>query len=75
MLDPDNQFSSKDLGEVNFFLGIEAHKNENGLHLCQATYAAELLVKTQMVDAKACKTPMAASVGHLASNVVFRSRD
>lgn len=60
--DLNSQFSLKDLGELNFFLGIEVHKSEHGLYLCQAKYAIELLVKTHMVDAEACQTPMTTSV-------------
>lgn len=41
------QFSVKNLGELNFFLRIETHRSERGLHICQAKYASELLLKAQ----------------------------
>lgn len=56
------QFSLKDLGDLSFLLGIKVHINSHGMHLCQAKYAKELLVKIHMQDAKACKSPMATRV-------------
>lgn len=46
--DLNTQFSLKNLGEINFFLGIEAFRNNRGLHFCQAKYTTKLLEKTQM---------------------------
>lgn len=36
------KFSLKDLGELNFFLGIEAYENQKGLLLTQIKCAPEL---------------------------------
>ncbi|KAK4275258.1 hypothetical protein QN277_018373 [Acacia crassicarpa] len=55
-------FSLKDLGELSFFLGIEFHRSSNGIHLTQKKYIHNFLSKTQMVEAHAYASPMAANV-------------
>ncbi|KAK0579771.1 hypothetical protein LWI29_031125 [Acer saccharum] len=45
-------FSLKDLGQLSFFLGVEAHRSPRGLYLSQQQYICDLLVKTNMLDAK-----------------------
>lgn len=57
--DLNSQFSLKDLGKLNFLLGIEAHRSNGGLHLYQAKHAEELLIKTRMQDTRPCKSPVA----------------
>lgn len=52
-------FALKNLEEVNYFLGLKAHKNEAGLVLCQAKYGHDLLVKTNMQDTNPFTTHMA----------------
>ena len=52
----------KDLGELNFFLGIEVSKTSNGFYLSQAKYIADLLAKHNMADCSPVPTPM--STGH-----------
>lgn len=55
-------FSLKNLGEVSHFLGIDFTWTTSGLHLCQQKYITDLLVKTKMIKAKPCATPMATNV-------------
>jgi hypothetical protein len=43
-----SEFALKDLGEQNFFLGIEVKKSLNGLVLTQEKYAADLLTRVGM---------------------------
>lgn len=50
----------KDLGSLNYFLGIEVITTSSGLFLSQSKYASELLVKARMVDYK--PSPSHASV-------------
>lgn len=54
----NNQFSLKDLGEMSFFLGLEARRSDDGLWLCQAKYAMELLQKVSVQECNAVTTPM-----------------
>lgn len=55
------KFSIKDMGDLSYFLGIEAIRNKNGLHLMQRKYTIDLLTKTDMLHAKPVSTPMASS--------------
>jgi hypothetical protein len=51
------KFPVKDLGPLNFFLGIEAHRSSDSLHLSQAKYIADLLRRTRMLGAKPAASP------------------
>lgn len=52
-------FALKDLGELNYFLGIQISKLPNGsIHLSQNKYVAGLLSRAKMASAKGLKTPM-----------------
>lgn len=51
-------FSLKDLDDLSFYLGIEVFRTNNGLHLIQRRYIADLLHRTKMTDAKSVSTPM-----------------
>lgn len=53
-----SRFSIKDMGELRYFLGIEATHTKSGLHLMQKRYIIDLLEKTNMQDAKPVSTPM-----------------
>lgn len=54
------QVSLKELGDPPFFfLGIEAYRIENSLHLSQAKYISDLLAKASMVHSNVLPTPMA----------------
>ncbi|XP_049350413.1 uncharacterized protein LOC125815055 [Solanum verrucosum] len=48
----DQQFSLKDLGSLNYFLGIEVSPSSNGIILSQSRYIRDLLCRTNMADAK-----------------------
>jgi len=52
-----SEFALKDLGELSYFLGIQAIRDSNGLHLRQSKYINDLLDRTQMTDAKPYPTP------------------
>ncbi|XP_041001838.1 uncharacterized mitochondrial protein AtMg00810-like [Juglans microcarpa x Juglans regia] len=54
-------FAIKDLGRLNFFLGIEALHSKGKLILSQRRYIMDLLLKTKMHEAKSISTPMATS--------------
>ncbi|XP_031253031.1 secreted RxLR effector protein 161-like [Pistacia vera] len=48
----------KTLGSLTYFLGLEANRSAV-FHLKQSKYASDLLLKTKMLEANACSTPMA----------------
>lgn len=51
-------FSLKDLGRLEYFLGIEVHPLPNGsLLLSKSKYVKDLLNKTKMVSAKSIASP------------------
>ena len=54
-------FPVKDLGNLGYFLGIEVQHQPDGLHLSQHKYITDLLVRTNMTDARPVSTPMAAT--------------
>ena len=54
-------FAIKDLGNLNFFLGVEVLHTTNGLLLSQKRYILDLLGKTKMLEAKPLSSPMASS--------------
>ena len=52
-------FSLKDLGPLNFLLGIEVHKLHDGnFHLSQGKYVTDLLERAKMLNTKSMPTPM-----------------
>ncbi|KAK0591398.1 hypothetical protein LWI29_001105 [Acer saccharum] len=55
------RFSLKDLGQLSFFLGVEAHHTSRGLFLSQQKYVRELLAKSNMLGANSISTPLSTS--------------
>ncbi|KAK9055823.1 hypothetical protein SSX86_026908 [Deinandra increscens subsp. villosa] len=53
-----DEFSIKDLGDINYFLGLEATHSPDGLFLSQTKYAKEILTRANMMDAKPAHTPL-----------------
>lgn len=56
-----NRFSLKDLGNLSYFLGMEATRTEKRLLLTQTKYITDLLHRTNMTNAKPVSTPMSAT--------------
>lgn len=55
-------FSLKQLGHLDYFLGIEVRRQPHGsIILTQSKYIRDLLSKTNMSDAKSISSPMASS--------------
>ncbi|XP_026430327.1 uncharacterized protein LOC113326873 [Papaver somniferum] len=54
------EFSMNDLGDLHYFLGVEATRNysTNQILLSQKKYTMDLLTKADMVDCKPCSTPV-----------------
>ena len=51
-------FQTKDLGKLNYFLGIEIAQSSSGVFLSQRKYALDILEETSMLDCKPVDTPM-----------------
>lgn len=58
----DSTFKIKDLGNLSYFLGIEAHQSTEGLNICQRKYALEILNEAGFLACKPAHTPMAQGV-------------
>lgn len=57
-----NVFALEQLGDLDYFLGLEVKKQSNGnLLLTQSNYIRDLLLKTGTQDAKQLATPMVSS--------------
>jgi hypothetical protein len=61
LADLDTDFAVKDLGPLNFFLGIEVLKISTGCFLSQHHYILDILKRTNMTVAKPVSSPMASS--------------
>lgn len=58
----NDQFALKQLGDLEYFLGIEVKSIQDGtLFLSQTKYVRDLLAKANMPDAKPLNTPMVSS--------------
>ncbi|XP_050144052.1 uncharacterized mitochondrial protein AtMg00810-like [Malus sylvestris] len=51
------EFDMKDLGLLQYFLGLEIEYHSQGLFVHQSKYVKDLLHKTAMSDCKSCVTP------------------
>lgn len=54
----NSEFALKDLGEFNYFIGVEVIPTLEGLHLSQTKYIGDILRKANMLDSKGYNTPM-----------------
>lgn len=63
-----SHFALKDLGDLNYFLGIHVtHQSHGKLLLTQTKYIGDLLQKVDMLGAKSLPTPMASNTKLLTS--------
>lgn len=61
LLDLRKEFALKDLGDLNYFLGIDVQRNKDGLLLSQEKYACEILTRVGMVKCKDSPTPLSST--------------
>ncbi|KAH9761225.1 hypothetical protein KPL70_000416 [Citrus sinensis] len=57
----NSNFALKDLGEFNYFLGLEVTPSVEGFHLSQTKYIGDILKKANMLDSKGYSTSMSTS--------------
>src|SRR5713101_9008514 len=57
-----SKFEMKDLGMMDYFLGMEVWQSTDGIFLGQGNYAVEILKRFGMMDCKAMATPMASNL-------------
>ena len=63
----NSEFATKDLGSLNYFLGLEATPTTDGVFISQLKYARDILTRAQLLDSKPVHTPMVVSQ-HLSSD-------
>ncbi|XP_054813382.1 LRR receptor-like serine/threonine-protein kinase FLS2 [Prosopis cineraria] len=56
------QFKMKDLGKLNYFLGIEVHHESDGISLSQVKYATNLISRAHLSDEEVETTPIEPNV-------------
>ncbi|KAI3766125.1 hypothetical protein L2E82_16175 [Cichorium intybus] len=54
----NNEFATKDLGKLSYFLGLEVSYTDTGLFLTQTKYAHDILTRAGLLDAKPVYTPL-----------------
>lgn len=64
-------FAIKDLGRLNFFLGLEVIYTDTGLFLSQSKYAHDILQRAALLDAKPATTALASNVAFVTSGELF----
>ena len=57
-----SQFHTKDLGTLNYFLGVEVIRNKQGILLSQQKNVLNKLFEIVKLGAKPCSTPVAPNV-------------
>lgn len=61
LADLKQDFASKDLGKLHYFLGMEVSDISEGIQLTQRKYASDLIEKAGMKHCKAVATPLSTS--------------
>ncbi|TYJ98055.1 putative mitochondrial protein [Cucumis melo var. makuwa] len=54
----DQHFEMKDLGSLNYFVGLEVSRRSDGYLLSQAKYVSDLLVRSRITDSNTASMPL-----------------
>ena len=54
----NQHFEMKDLGRLNYFLGLEILSDSAGYYLSQAKYTSDILARAGITDCKTTPTPL-----------------
>jgi hypothetical protein len=65
------QFTTKDLGTLKYFLGVEVSRCKKGIFLSQRKYVLDLLSETGKLGAKPCSSPMTPNLQLMREGVPF----
>ncbi|XP_023736642.1 uncharacterized mitochondrial protein AtMg00810-like [Lactuca sativa] len=57
----DHEFKIKDLGRLNYFLGLEVLHTDSGLFLGQSKYAHDIVSFVGLLDSKLVSTPLSSA--------------
>ena len=66
-----DQFHTKDLGMLKYFLGVEVMRRKRGIFLSKRKYMLDLLSETRKMAAKSCQSPMAPSLHLIREGELF----
>ncbi|XP_022041779.1 uncharacterized mitochondrial protein AtMg00810-like [Helianthus annuus] len=67
----NKEFAIKDLGKLNYFLGLEVTYTQNGLFLNQSKYTLDILTRAKMLDAKPAPTPLSTNVPFVSTGTLY----
>ncbi|XP_022024710.1 uncharacterized mitochondrial protein AtMg00810-like [Helianthus annuus] len=67
----NKEFAIKDLGKLNYFLGLEVTYTQHGLFLNQSKYTLDILNRAKMLDAKPAPTPLSTNVSFVSTGTSF----
>lgn len=66
------EFAIKDLGRLNYLLGLEVSYTSNGLFVGQAKYAHDILKRIDLLESKSVSIPLAAGETLVNSGTSFK---
>lgn len=65
------KFSIKDMGHLNYFLGLEVSYTETSLFLNQSKYVHDTLIRTSLLDSKHIATPLSMNDVFVSTNTPY----
>lgn len=68
-----SEFAIKDLGKLNYFLGLKISYTDDGLFIGQAKYAHDILEHADLLDSKPIATPLVVGESLVSTGVPFHN--